>query len=90
MRIKSNATAFNSTPPNAAYMRQWIGSALVKVMACRLFELGSQAIIETNAGLLSIGPLGTNFSEILIKIQNFSFMKMWSENIVFVSRAFLF
>ena len=25
-----------------------------------------QAIIRTNAGLLSIGPLGTNFSEILI------------------------
>ena len=26
--------------------------------------------------LLSIGPLGTNFSEIVIKIQNFSFTKM--------------
>ena len=24
-------------PPSAAYMRQWIGSALVQVMACRLF-----------------------------------------------------
>ena len=35
-----------------------------------------QAIIWTNAGLLSIGPLGTNFSKILIKIQNFSFTKM--------------
>ena len=30
----------------------------------------------TNAGILLFGPLGTNFSEILIKIQNFSFMKM--------------
>ena len=36
-----------------------------------------QAIIWTNAGLLSIEPLGTNFSEILIKIQNSSFMKMY-------------
>ena len=27
-----------------------------------------QAFIWTSAGLLSIGPLGTNFSEILIKI----------------------
>ena len=27
-----------------------------------------QAIILTNAGILFIGPLGTNFSEILIKI----------------------
>ena len=35
-----------------------------------------QAIIWTNAGILLIGPLGTNFSEILIKRQNFSFTKM--------------
>ena len=28
---------FNSSPPSAAYLRQWIGSALVKIMACRLF-----------------------------------------------------
>ena len=35
-----------------------------------------QAIIWTNAGLLSIGPLRTNFSDILIKIQHFSLKKM--------------
>ena len=35
-----------------------------------------QAIIWTNAGILSIGPLGTNFSEILIEIHTFSFKKM--------------
>ena len=35
-----------------------------------------QAIIWTNAGLLLIGPLGTSFSEILIKIYTFSFKKM--------------
>ena len=35
----------NSSPHSAAYMRQWIGSALVQIMACR------QAIILTNAGL---------------------------------------
>ena len=35
-----------------------------------------QDIFWTNAGILLIGPLGTNFSEIWIKIQNFSFMKM--------------
>ena len=55
----------NSSPPSAAYMRQWTRSALAQIMARR------QAIIWTIAGLLSIGPLGTNFSEILIKIQNF-------------------
>ena len=26
----------NSSPPSAAYMRRWTGSALVQVMACRL------------------------------------------------------
>ena len=35
-----------------------------------------QAIIWTNAGILLIGPWGTNFSEILIGIQTFSFEKM--------------
>ena len=35
-----------------------------------------RAIIWTNAGILLIGPLGTNFIEILIGIQTFSFKKM--------------
>ena len=35
-----------------------------------------QAINRTNAGFLLIGPLGTNFSEILIEILIFSFKKM--------------
>ena len=36
-----------------------------------------QAIIWNNAGISSIGLLGTNFSEILIGIQIFSFKKMY-------------
>ena len=35
-----------------------------------------QAIIWTNAGILLIRPLGTNFSEILIGIQTFSLKKI--------------
>ena len=35
-----------------------------------------QAIIWTNVGILLIGPPGTNFSEISIKILTFSFAKM--------------
>ena len=35
-----------------------------------------QAIIWTNAGISLIGPLETNFSEILIGVQTFSFKKM--------------
>ena len=38
-----------------------------------LSPIRRQAIIQTNAGLLSIG---TNFSEILIKVKNVSFTKM--------------
>ena len=34
-----------------------------------------QAIIWTNVGILLIGPLGTNFSEMFIVIQTFSFKK---------------
>ena len=39
----------------------------------------SQAIIWINAGLLLIGALGTNFSEIKIEISAFSFKKMHLE-----------
>ena len=35
-----------------------------------------QAIIWTNAGILQIGPLGTNFCDTLIGIQKLSFKKM--------------
>ena len=35
------------------------------------------AINRTNAGLLSIGNLGTNFSEIVIEIQTFSLKKIY-------------
>ena len=44
----------------------------------RLFNssIRRQAITRTNAHLLSFGPLGTNFGELRIKIQNVSFKKM--------------
>ena len=35
-----------------------------------------QAFIWINAGIVLIGPLGTNFSEILFTMQTFSFKKM--------------
>ena len=38
-----------------------------------------QAIIWTNAGILLSGALGTNFSEIIIKIDTFSFKKIHSK-----------
>ena len=41
-----------------------------------------QAIIWTNAGILLIGPWGTNFSKILFKIQTFSLKKNTFGNVV--------
>ena len=60
----------NSLRPSDAYMLTIIGSDNGMSPGRR------QAIIWTNAVILLIGPLGTNFSEILIEILTFSFKKM--------------
>ena len=56
---------FNTSPPSAAYMRQWNGSLLAQIMGCRLF-----------GGVIVNWTLRKKCSKILIKIQNFSFTKM--------------
>ena len=48
-----------------------------------------QAIIWTNAGILLIGPLGTNFSENSIEILTFSFTKNAIESVVCEMAAIL-
>ena len=48
-----------------------------------------QAIIWASTRLLLIESLGTNFSEIWVKIQNFSFKKMHFENVVSERAAIL-
>ena len=67
----------------SVFLTHWGRVTLMCV--CNLFIVGSdnglspgrrQAIIWTNAGILLNGPLGTNFSEILIEIPTFSFNKM--------------
>ena len=64
-------------------LTQWGG--VTHICVIKLTIIGSdnglspgrhQAIICTNAGILLIRPLGTNFIEILIGIQTFSFKKM--------------
>ena len=45
---------FNSSPPSAAYMRQWIGSALVQIMACRLF--GAKPLSKPMLGYCQLDP----------------------------------
>ena len=46
-----------------------------------------QAIIWTNAGILLIGPLGTNFSEILIEINYIFIQENAFENVVWKMAA---
>ena len=70
----------NSSPPSAAYMRRRIYVSVNQVNIDSdngLLPIRHQAIIQTSAGLLSIGPLGINFGKISIEIQNFSLMKMY-------------
>ena len=55
--------------------------SLVQIIACHM--AGAKAIIWTNAGILLIGPMGTNFSEILIEIYTFSLKKcIWKCRLV--------
>ena len=68
------------------YLTHWV--RVTHICISRLTSIGSdnglspgwrQAIIWTNAVILLIGPIETNFSEILIIIQTFSFKKILLE-----------
>ena len=75
---------------NSPYFSVWSGflthwGRVMQICVSKLTIIGSdnglstgrrQAIIWTNAGILSIRTLGTYFSEILGKIHSFSFKKM--------------
>ena len=54
----------------------WVGKLTIKLSDNGLSPGRRQANIRTNAGILLIGTLGTNFSEILSEIHTFSFKKM--------------
>ena len=47
-------SCFNSSPPSAAYMCQWIGSALVEIMARHL--LGTEPLSEPMMDYCQLGP----------------------------------
>ena len=68
---------------NPVYLTHW--GRVTHICVSNLTIIGSdnglspdrrQAIIWTNAGILLIGPPGTNFNEILIEIHTFSFKKI--------------
>ena len=64
---------YPANPSSSLYVRQWIVSTLVQIMACRLF--GAKPLSEPMLGYCLL-DIGAPFSEILTKIQNFSFTKM--------------
>ena len=57
-------------------MHIWVGKLTIIGSDNGLSPECRQANIWTNAGILLIGPLGTNFSEILIEIQTFWLKKI--------------
>ena len=46
----------NSSPPSAAYMRRWIGWALVQITVCRLF--GAKPVSELTLDYCQLDPYG--------------------------------
>ena len=60
----------------------WFGNLNIIVSDNDLSPCRRQAIIWNNAGILLIGPLGTNFSESLIGIRPFSLKKLQLKNAV--------
>ena len=74
---------FNRNTPNTVVLTHW--GRVTHICVSKLTIIGSdnglspgrhQAIIWTNAGILLIRTLRTNFSEILSEIRAFSFKKM--------------
>ena len=52
--LRSVRLFINSSPPSASYMRQWIGPALVQIMACRLF--GAKPLSKQMLGYCQLDP----------------------------------
>ena len=73
--LSSLPNALNWSPPSAAYIyasMNWVNIG----SGNGLWSIQRQAITQANAGLLSIGLLGTYFSEIWFTFLSFSFKKM--------------
>ena len=73
--IKPMTKSLNSSPLCAINLRWCTGSTLVQIVTCHLVgaKPSSEPMLEY---FLLIGPLRTNFSEILITIWAFSFKEM--------------
>ena len=84
MRLKMSSAKWQSFCPGEDELTHWgrvmhiicVSKVTIIVSDSGLSPGRRQAIIWNNAGILLIGPLGTNFSGILIEIHTFSFKKM--------------
>ena len=59
----------NSSPPSAAFMHQWIGSALVQIMACRLF--GAKPVSKPMLCYCQLDPWEQTLVKLLSKYKTF-------------------
>ena len=78
-----NTIILYKTPRSVQLLAHWgrmahicVGKQIIIVSDNGLLLARRQAIFSNNAQILLLGPLGTNFSEILIEIHTFSFHKM--------------
>ena len=70
--IAPHCMLMNSSPPSATYMRQWTGSSLVQVVACRLF--GAKPLPEP---MLAYSQLDSwKYISVKLGILSFSLKKM--------------
>ena len=60
---------FKSSPPSAVYVRQWIVSALVQIMACRLF--GVKPLSKPILGYCQLAPSGQTSVKIYSQFKTF-------------------
>ena len=73
LSISSRPQCVNSLRPSDASMRRWTNHHCFRYW---LVAGTAQAIISTNAGILSTRPFGTNLSKNFIKIRTFLYQKM--------------
>ena len=75
----------NSSPPSAAYIRQWIGSEMVQIMACRLFGTYSKPMLSC----CWLGPWAPTSMKFQSKYKTFHSRKKTSKSVVCEMAAIL-
>ena len=77
----------NSSPPSASYMRQWIGSVLVQIMACRIF--GANPLSKLMLGFYQLDKLRNKLQWYFSQKSKFFIQENAFENVVCEMAAIL-